>query len=60
MSVIYSSVAFIEIAILFAAFITLLVLIARVIIRSIVSPKKPPPKKEDLRHLKRAGQSGPY
>ncbi|MDO9412330.1 MAG: hypothetical protein Q7T81_07120 [Pseudolabrys sp.] len=60
MSVIYSSVAFIEIAILFAAFIALLILIVRAIVRSIVSPKKSPLKKEDLRHLKRAGQSGPY
>ena len=57
MSVIYSSLAFAEITILFAAFIALLYVVGRTLLRSLMSPKRSRPKKEDLRHLKRAGQS---
>lgn len=60
MAFIYSSMAFAEILVLFAALIALAVYILRAIVRSFTEPKLPPPKKEDLRHLKRAGQSGFY
>jgi cytochrome b561 len=60
MSFIYASLGFVEITILFAGFIALLCIIVRAVIRSIVSRKPPPPKKQDLHHLKRAGQSGFY
>ncbi|WP_137045224.1 hypothetical protein [Pseudolabrys sp. FHR47] len=60
MAVIYSTMAFVEIIALFASLIALAVYIVRAIVRAFTEPKLPPPKKEDLRHLKRAGQSGPY
>ena len=60
MAFIYSTMAFAEILVLFASFAALVYFIVRSIVRSITEPKLPPPKPEDLRHLKRAGQSGPY
>ena len=51
MAFLYSSVAFVEIAVFFAAVIGLLTIIVRAIIRSVTAPKLPPPKKEDLRHF---------
>lgn len=60
MSVIYTTLALAEIFILLASFVALLVFLARAIVRSFPAPKEPPPKPEDLRHLKRAGQSGFY
>lgn len=60
MAFIYSTMAFVEIIALFASVIALGVYIVRSILRSFTEPKLPPPKPEDLRHLKRAGQSGPY
>ncbi|MCK9917923.1 hypothetical protein MXD81_53165 [Microbacteriaceae bacterium K1510] len=60
MSFIYSALAFAEILALFASFIALVTFAVKAIIRAIVEPKEPPPKPEDLRHLKRAGQSGFY
>lgn len=60
MSFIYTALAFAEILALFGSFIALVIFVARAIIRAIVKPKEPPPKPEDLRHLKRAGQSGFY
>ncbi len=60
MSFIYTTLAFAEILALFASFVALLILLVRAIVRAFVAPKEPPPKPEDLRHLKRAGQSGLY
>ncbi|HWK97446.1 MAG TPA: hypothetical protein VNR39_18680 [Pseudolabrys sp.] len=56
MAFIYSTMAFVEIAALFASVTALVIYIVRSIIRSFTEPKLPPPKPEDLRHLKRAGQ----
>lgn len=58
MAFIYSTMAFVEILALFASLTALAVYIVRAIIRAFTEPKLPPPKPEDLRHLKRAGQSG--
>ncbi len=60
MSFVYSVITFAEVFALFASFFAVVFLVLRAIVRSVVSPKAPPPKKEDLRHLKRAGQSGFY
>ena len=60
MSYVYSVVTFGEIIALFASFFALVYFVGRAIVRAIVAPKEPPPKPEDLRHLKRAGQSGLY
>lgn len=60
MYLIYTALAFAEILALFASFIALAYVIVRTTIRAFVAPKEPPPKPEDLRHLKRAGQSGFY
>lgn len=60
MAFIYSTMALVEILALFASLVAIAVYIVRAIIRSFTEPKLPPPKKEDLRHLKRAGQSGFY
>ena len=60
MSFIYSVVTFAEILALFASFVAVVFFVGRAIVRAIVAPKEPPPKPEDLRHLKRAGQSGFY
>lgn len=60
MSLFYLFVTFAEIAVLFASCFAVVSLVLRAIVRSIVSPKLPTPKKEDLRYLKRAGQSGFY
>ncbi|RDV01977.1 hypothetical protein [Undibacter mobilis] len=60
MAFIYSTMAFVEILALFASIIAIAIYIVRSIVRSITEPKLPPPKPEDLRHLKRAGQSGFY
>jgi hypothetical protein len=60
MSVVYTALTFCEILALFASFLALVFIVARTIVRSIVAPKAPPPKPEDLRHLKRAGQSDFY
>jgi len=56
MAFIYSTMALAEILVLFASFAALVYFIVRSIVRSITEPKLPPPKPEDLRHLKRAGQ----
>jgi energy-converting hydrogenase Eha subunit E len=60
MSIVYTALAFAEILALFASFIALMVFVTRATIRAFLEPKEPPPKPEDLRHLKRAGQSGFY
>jgi len=60
MPFVYSVISFAEIFALFASFVAVVFLVLRAIVRSIVSPRAPPPKKEDLRYLKRAGQSGFY
>jgi hypothetical protein len=60
MSLFYLVVTFAEIAVLFASCFAVAILVLRAIVRSIVSPKLPTPKKEDMRHLKRAGQSAFY
>ena len=60
MSYVYTVVTFAEIIALFASFAALVFFVVRAIARAIVAPKEPPPKPEDLRHLKRAGQSGFY
>ena len=60
MSFFYSVVTFAEIIALFASGFAVTYLVLRAIVRSVVAPKLPTPKKEDLRHLKRAGQSGFY
>ncbi|MBS0536572.1 MAG: hypothetical protein JSR72_21170 [Proteobacteria bacterium] len=60
MPFVYSVVTFAEILALFASFAALVFFVVRAIVRAIVAPKQPPPKPEDLRHLKRAGQSGLY
>jgi hypothetical protein len=56
MAFIYSTMAFVEILALFASVIAITVYVVRSIVRSFTEPKLPPPKPEDLRHLKRAGQ----
>jgi len=62
MSLIYSALAVAEVAVLVASALAILWLVLRAILR--VFRKKGPedkrPRAEDLRHLKRAGQSGPY
>jgi hypothetical protein len=58
MSVIYTTLALAEIFILLASFVALMFFVARAIFRSFLASKDLPPKAEDLRHLKRAGQSG--
>ena len=60
MAFIYTAAALLEILILFVSFAALVIFVVRAVVRSIVSPREPPPKPEDLRHLKRAGQSGFY
>lgn len=60
MSFFYSVVTFAEIFALFVSGFAVVYFVLRAIVRSIVAPKLPAPKKEDLRHLKRAGQSGFY
>ena len=60
MSVIYSIVTFAEIIALFASFVALVYFAGRAIVRALFGHKVTPPKPEDLRHLKRAGQSGFY
>jgi len=60
MSVIYTALAFAEILTLFAAFAAVLFFLVRTTVRAFLAPKEPPPKPEDMRHLKRAGQSGFY
>ncbi|HVZ54059.1 MAG TPA: hypothetical protein VG986_18965 [Pseudolabrys sp.] len=60
MSFIYTTLAFAEILILLASFVAVVFLVLRTFVRSFQAPKDPPPKPEDLRHLKRAGQSGLY
>jgi len=56
MAFIYSTMAFAEILALFASAAALVFYVGRAILRSVTEPKLPPPKPEDLRHLKRAGQ----
>jgi len=56
MAFVYSTMAFVEIFALFASIIALTIYIVRWVVRSFTEPKLPPPKPEDLRHLKRAGQ----
>jgi hypothetical protein len=60
MHLVYAGLAFAEIVALFVSFGGLVFVLTRAIVRSFVTPKEPPPKPEDLRHLKRAGQSGFY
>ena len=60
MSFVYSVVTFAEILALFASFVALVFFVGRAVVRAVVAPKEPPPKPEDLRHLKRAGQSSLY
>ncbi|MCW5692538.1 MAG: hypothetical protein KIT48_09245 [Pseudolabrys sp.] len=60
MSVVYSVVTFAEITALFASFVAVVYFVGRAIMRALFGPKVTPPKPEDLRHLKRAGQSGFY
>ncbi|MCW5687023.1 MAG: hypothetical protein KIT76_00605 [Pseudolabrys sp.] len=60
MSYVYSVVTFAEIIALFASFVALVYFAGRAIWRALFVKKEPPPKPEDLRHLKRAGQSGFY
>lgn len=60
MSLVYSALAFAEILALFVSFIALVAFLVRAIVMAFLAPKEPPPKPEDLRHLKRAGQSGFY
>ena len=60
MSLVYSIVTFAEITALFASFAALVFFVGRTIVRALFGPKVTRPKPEDLRHLKRAGQSGFY
>ena len=60
MSLFYLVVTFAEIAALFASCFAVVFFVLRAIVRSIAAPRLPTPKKEDLRYLKRAGQSGFY
>jgi hypothetical protein len=61
-AVIYSSLALAEIGVMLLSAGAVLVLVVRGAIRAFrpPPPERRPPKAEDLRHLKRAGQSGPY
>jgi hypothetical protein len=61
-ALIYSSLALAEIGVLLLSAGAVLVLVVRGAIRAFRPPpsERRPPKAEDLRHLKRAGQSGPY
>jgi hypothetical protein len=60
MSFFYLVATFAEIIALFVSCFAVVFLVLRAIVRLIVAPKLPTPKKEDLRYLKRAGQSGFY
>lgn len=60
MHLVYTALAFAEVFALFASFAALIFFLMRAIVRSFVAPKEPPPKPEDMRHLKRAGQSSFY
>ena len=59
---IYSVLALAEIGVLLAAAIALLFFVVRALYRAFLGPKEKQRKlkPEDLRHLKRAGQSGFY
>jgi hypothetical protein len=61
-AMIYSTLALAEIGVLIVSALAVLYLTVRGVIRAFRAP--PPeqrkPKAEDLRHLKRAGQSNPY
>jgi hypothetical protein len=61
-AIIYSALALAEIGVLIVSALAVLFLAVRGAIRAFRAP--PPeqrkPKTEDLRHLKRAGQSNPY
>lgn len=61
-AVVYSTLALAEIGVLLVSAAAAMFLVVRGIIRAFrrPPPERQPPKAEDLRHLKRAGQSGPY
>ena len=61
-AVIYSTLALAEIGVLVISAAAVLFLTVRGTIRAFRAPppEQRPPKTEDLRHLKRAGQSSPY
>ena len=61
-AVIYSALALAEVGVLVVSAAAALFFIVRGTIRFFRAPppERRPPKAEDLRHLKRVGQSGPY
>ena len=61
-ALIYSTLALAEIGVLLISAVAVLFIVVRGIIRAFrpPPPERRPPKAEDLRHLKRAGQSSPY
>ena len=61
-AVIYSALALAEVGVLIASAAAVLYLVVRGTIRVFRAPppERRKPKAEDLRHLKRAGQSSPY
>ncbi len=63
MSLIYSALALAEVCVLVASAVGIVFLIVRSIVRGATRRETDETKrvpKEDLRHLKRAGQFGPY
>lgn len=56
MALVYGSLALLQVVFMFASLAGLGYVIVRAIYRFFFVAKEPPPKKEDLRHLKRAGQ----
>ncbi len=60
MPFVYSALALAEIVILLISLAGVAFFVVRAVVRSLVTPKEPKPRPEDLRHLKRAGQSGFY